>query len=630
MLEPGSTVGALVTQVAERLHSDQRIEAGRLAASWLSIHTDTTIEVADDAKAIEVLTILLHWLLENDGYEEAAQLLWGENLFTSKPESAQRVWKAFEEHNFILLMGAASMSKSYSMGVRLMLEWIRDPEYTSVRVLGPSENHLEDNLFTHLVTLHRMSSIPLPGDIGKLFIGADTRARKGAISGLVIPLGKKAAGRIQGSKRVNRKTPHPKFGIQTRQFIFLDEIANIPIGVWKDIDNILASSQGDSNLKVIGAFNPTDIHDEVGLRVEPPGGWGAFDPDTDVDWVSTRGWRVVRLDAARCENVVAKKTIFPGLQTIEGFEMLIRNAGGIDSPGYWSMARGCFPPSGVPMSIIPPGMLVNIVAEPIWLERPTPVGAVDLAFLGGDVAIFAKGSFGLATGFRFPPSVEHPEGRVQMFKSLKTNRVLARNIVFLEALLKLPKGETVTIKNEIIRLARSFSIRPDWLCVDKTGAGQGTFDLLRFEFGEVIGVNYSDGASETRIFTEDHAPACELYERAQTELWFALRKFIEFDYCKHSVAVSTSELHPQLTNRRYRAGKRAKAEPKNEYQSRSQGKSPDEADAFTLLIHAVRKASGFIPGMSPENSSETRDDGLDDGPDDGFGYSDITNRQEYL
>lgn len=630
MFAPGSEVGSLVTEMAERLHTDRRIEAGQLAALWLTKTTGTPVRVETDAQAIEVLTIILHWLLENNGYEESAQLLWGETLFSSKPESAQRVWKAFEEFNFILLMGAASMSKSYSMGVRLFLEWVRDPEYTSVRVLGPSENHLEDNLFTHLVTLHRMSSIPLPGDIGKLFIGADTRARKGAISGVVIPIGKKAAGRIQGSKRVNRKVPHPVFGIQTRQFIFLDEIANIPTGVWSDIDNILASSQGDSNLKVIGAFNPKNIHDEVGLRVEPPTGWANFDPDTDVDWVSTRGWRVVRLDAARSENVVAKRTIYPGLQTIEGYEMLIRNAGGTDSPGYWSMARGCFPPSGVPMSVIPPGLLVNIRAEPIWLDRPTPCGAVDLAFLGGDVAVFAKGSFGMATGFLYPPSLEHPEGRKVMFKHTKTGRVLPKNVVYLEALLKLPKGETVAIKNEIIRLARSFSIRPDWLCVDKTGAGQGTFDLLRFEFGEVIGVNYSDGASETRIFTEDHAPACELYERAQTELWFALRKFIEFEYCKISVAVESDELFPQLTNRRYRAGKRAKVEPKGDYEARNQNHSPDAADAFTLLIHGVRRASGFVPGMSPENSSDTRYDEGGDQFEDESPRVDITNRTEYL
>src|SRR6185295_18708034 len=188
------SVALLVSTVAKLLHSDQYIEAGQKVADWVASQSDSAPSIIDDRqKATEVLTLLLHWLLDENGYEEAAELLWGDELFSPKPESAQRVWRAFEQANFILLMGGASMSKSYSMGVRLMLEWIRDPEYTNVKVLGPSEQHLEDNLFTHLVTLHRQSTIPLPGSVGKLFIGIDTRARKGAITGVVIPLGKKAA-----------------------------------------------------------------------------------------------------------------------------------------------------------------------------------------------------------------------------------------------------------------------------------------------------------------------------------------------------------------------------------------------------------------------------------------------------
>lgn len=629
MLPADSPVKSLVTEVAALLHSDRYIDGAVKAARWLSSNSGVAIHVENKKDADEILTLLLHWLLENDGYEEAADLLWGETLFSSKPESAQRVWKAFEQHNFILLMGAASMSKSYSMGVRLFLEWVRDPEYTNVKVLGPSEQHLEDNLFTHLVTLHRQSSIPLPGDIGKLFIGVDTRARKGSISGVIIPLGKKAAGRIQGSKRVARKKPHPKFGALSRMFIFLDEIANIPIGVWKDIDNVIASSQGDDGLKIIGAFNPTDINDEVGKRTEPPDGWNQFDPEKDLDWTSTRGWRVVRLDAARCENVVQKKVVFPGLQTLDGFNKLIENAGGIDSPGYWSMARGCFPPSGVAMSVIPAGLLVNIKAEIIWFERPTPCGGVDLAFLGGDTAVFAKGLFGLATGVRYLPSLEHPEGRTVMFKNKKGTSA-PRNVLLLESLLKLPKGDTVAIKTEVIRVARAASIAPHWLCVDRTGNGQGVFDLLRFEFGEVIGVGYSEGASDTRIMTEDHATAKELYERMQTELWFATRKFMEFKYLFFAPGIEMDELGPQLTNRRYIAAKRAKVEAKDAYQARCQGKSPDEADGVTLIVHAVRKAAGFVPGMSPENSSEFRAGVTDEDEDFSTVRIDVTNRFEDL
>ncbi len=51
---------------------------------------------------------------------------------------------------------------------------------------------------------------------------------------------------------------------------------------------------------------------------------------------------------------------------------------------------------------------------------------------------------------------------------------------------------------------------------------------------------------------------------------------------------------------------------------------------MTLLVHCVRRASGFVPGMSPENSSEFRA-GLDEDEDDVSDVRiDVTNRWEDL
>lgn len=620
MLPENSLQKKLVNVVSRQLHAGTYFEAAKSVAEWVGQIAGTAAPPANTkAQADEILGILLHWLLDNDGYEEAAQLLWGPTQFDPRPDSTQRVWGAFENYNYILLMGAGSMSKSYSMGVRLFLEWIRDPQYTTIKVLGPSEQHLEDNLFTHLVALHKGSTIPLPGQIGKLFIGLDSRERKSSITGVVVPLGKKAAGRLQGVKRIPRKKEHAKFGKLSRMFVFLDEIANIPKGIWRDVDNIITNASGDG-LKIIGAFNPTDQQDEVGVRTEPPTGWPMFDPENDHEWTSTRGWRVIRLDAARCENVVQKKVIFPGLQTAEGFSMLIKNSGGIGSPGYWSMGRGCFPPTGAVMSLIPSGLLADFKADFVWVDRPEPCGAADLAFLGGDTAVFVKGSCGLASGVKFLPSLMHPAGQTVMFhnhKGQKTPRYVAQA----EVLLRLPKGDSVAIKNEIIRIARLFSIKPEWLCVDKTGAGQGVFDILRYEYGEIVGVNFGEGASEARIMVEDLDVPKILYDRVNSELWFALKKYIEFGFLKLSPSFPTEELFPQLTGRRFRmAGKKSLVEKKNEYESRNNSRSPDEADALCLFVHCVRKASGVIPGMTAEYSSADIDDDRSDA------RVDITNR----
>lgn len=630
MIPADSVQKILIDLVAEKLHSDKYFEAAKLVSVYVGKQTGSSpAVVSTKAQADELLTGLLHWCLNNDGYAEAAQLLWGPLLFDTRPDSAQRVWRAFEQHNFILLMGGSSQSKSYSMGVRLMLEWIRDPEYTTVKVLGPSENHLEDNLFSHLVTLHTGSSIPLPGHIGKLFIGLDARSRKSSISGVVIPVGRKSAGRIQGAKRLPRKKVHVEFGRMSRMFIFLDEIANIPVGIWRDIDNIVASAQDDFGLKVIGAFNPSDREDEVGARTEPPKGWGMFDPDRDFGWTSVRGWFVVRLDPAHSENVVQKKTIYPGLQTWEGFQMLIKNAGGMDSPGYWSMGRGCFPPTGTILSIIPAGLLADIKAEFIWLDRPTNVGGVDLALEGGDSTIFVKGCFGLASGCKYPPSLLHPDGHTVMFKDSK-GRSAARYGILVESIFKLAKGDTPAMTLEVIRMAKLLKIAPEHLMLDRTGNGQGVYDLVRTNYG-CMGLNFSESASNTRIMVEDEDVAEQLYERAVTEVWFALRKYVEFGYLKLALGFETTDLYPQLTGRRYKPGLRSKVEEKPVYKNRSNGRSPDEADAVTLLLHGVRKASGFIAGMTPENATQADGVDYDDyGDSPGFGFTDLVNRFEEL
>lgn len=627
----------LTEQVTELLTAEKPFDAARLVGKFLNDSRvaagEKPMDVPCDTKpqAYTLLGILLQWLLDNDGFEEAALLLWGPTQFDPRPDSTRRVWRAFENHNNILLMGAGSMSKSFSMAIKLFLEWIRDPEHTTVKVLGPSEQHLEDNLFSHLVRLHKSSRIPLPGTVGKLFIGLDSRARKSSIIGVVIPLGKKAAGRLQGNKRDRRAKPHPKFGNMTRLFIFLDEIANIPGGIWRDIENLLSNTNGDG-LKIVGAFNPTDQNDAVGQRCEPTFGWPSFDADEHFEWKSTRGWFVVRLDAKYCENVVAKQVLYDGLQTYEGYNLIIQSSGGLDSPGYWAMARGCFPPMGTVMSIIAPGLLDKWKAEPIWYDRPRPCAGVDLALEGGDSAQFAKGLFGQASGVKLPPTVSKPEGETIHFKDAR-GRLRPRYILFLEAIFPLPKAETVAMTDEVMRVGRAAMIEPEWCCVDRTGNGAGVHDLLKHNWGGggCQGVNFSESAVEAKIMVEDSGTAYELYDRIQSELWFAVRKFIEFGYFYCSPALDTTELVPQLTGRLFRmSGKKSKVESKPDYKSRNGNKSPDKADGVSLLLNGVRRTSGFIPGMAPDNSSEPDLGDEDDYRGRSGDLTDVTNRFDDL
>lgn len=610
MLYPGPRK-QMASEVTCLVHREKWTEAAQCYLDF----TKTPAKAKEDPGWCQnILLALFHWLLNNGGMEEAAQLIWSEKLFNPKPRASQDVWKLFDEAAFGLLMGAGSMSKSYTMAVRLFLEWVRDPEWTTVSVIGPNEDHLQRNLFSHLVSLHAGARLPMPGDVGDLFIGASRRDRRFSISGVVIPIGQnKKAGRLQGQKRYPRTTLHPIFGALSRLFVFFDEVENIPTGIWSDVDNLMSNvtDEEQGGLKIFGAFNPSNRDGPVGKRCEPVFGWDSFDPDKHFRWTSTRDWEVLRLDALHSENVIEGRTVYPGLQTKAGMDRIVRNSGGMNSPGYWTFVRACFPPTGVEMSIIPSGMLKGKRGEFFWLEDPTPVGSCDLALEGGAAAVFCEGKWGLASGYKVTPSLEYPEGREIMFKDAK-GHVVPRYALQLSKMEVLPKGDTVVMTDQIKGRCRSAKIKPEWFVLDRTGNGKGVFDLLRNNWsGAVIGLNYSESASDKRILVEDLLTAKEEYDRAASELWFALRKFLEFGYFLIDPGIDLEKLVPQLTTRLYRGqGKMSRVESKQDYIKRGNS-SPDEADAVTLLVHAARKASGVILSMTGGAEGEG---GVADGP----------------
>lgn len=591
----------MVQETTRLLHAEKLRDAAQCVSDFCQL--DLKLDSDNPAICHPPLQYLLHWCLDNGHPDLAAKLLWKPNLFNCEPQCSKDVWKLFDEASFGLLMGGASMSKSFSMAGRLFLEWIRDPAWTTVKVVGPSQDHLEQNLFSHLVSLHQSASLPMPGEVGDLFIGLNRRDRISSISGLIIPIGRtKKSGRLQGSKRRQRSEPHPIFGEQSRMFIFLDEIENIPGGVWADVDNVISNfdESGRGGLKIFGAYNPTNQNDEVGKRAEPQFGWSSFDLDKHFRWTSIRGWEVLRLDPEKSENVVAGRTIFPGLQTRQGLEKIARNAGGTSAPGYYSMGRGAYPPTGIEMTIIPSGMLLKLKGEFIWLHQPVAVGGCDLALEGGAAAIFTKGSFGMATGIKYPPSLEHPNGRIVMFKN-ERGHVVPRWGLLAEKQFVLPKGDTIKMKDAVIDLAKKSRIKPEYLCLDRTGVGSGVADLVKHEWSSSIhDINYSEGASETKIMAEEFFLASESYDRLDSELWFAFRSWAEFGYLLIHPQVEMSELSQQLTQRRFKTvGKKSKVEAKKDYKSRGFS-SPDEADSLTLLVHAARKGSGITMSMAGE------------------------------
>lgn len=590
---------ACAAKVAKLVHADQRAEACHAICNLLKQDFITKRAKPTLGEMNFVLSQYVRGIMEHGFLSEAAQILWTPSQFTPEPQSVKDIWNLFDTADMGLICGAASMGKSFSMGVRLLLEWIRDPEHTTVRLLGPSENHLEANLFSHIVSLHQHASIPLAGEVGGLFIGLTRRDQLSSIRGVIVPKGaNKKAGRLQGAKRRPRPVPHPVFGALSRMFIFLDEVENIARGIWADIDNIISNTEeSGQGFKLFGAYNPSDPYDEVSKRAEPPFGWANIDEDLHFKWKSTRGWTVLRLDGERCENVIQRKIIYPGLQTAGGLEKIAANAGGRNSGGYRTMGRGLYPAIGVEATVIPSGMLGKVRGEFIWFEEPVPVGATDLALEGGDEAVHTIGKWGLATGVKWPPSIDFPNGHTTLFKR-KDGSVSPRWGLQATQQFVLPKGETVAMKNSVMDMNRKSGTRPEYYGCDRTGHGAGVADLIRYEWSSLIhDVNYSESGSLEKLMSEDSKICKDMYDRTATELWFAMRMWFEFGYLLIHPSMDMAKLSAQLANRRFRMiGGRAKTESKKDFESRG-FTSPNDADSLSLLVHAARKGSGVILSM---------------------------------
>lgn len=617
-------VSNLTLQVAHQLH----VKGDRKAAADLILQLQgPTKQTTSEQEAENILITFRQWLLDQGRYADTATLLWPAATFTAEPQSVKLIWDAIKDSSQIMVMGCASAGKSFSIGVWLYLDWLRDPENTNVKVVGPSEDHLEKNLFSHLVTLHKTASIPSPGHCIRLGITLDLHKRDVGIYGVVVPIGKRAPAKLQGIKVKARAVPHPTLGNMTRLRVMLEEAEDIPVGIWEDVSNILSNTGDDADkagveqFKIFAAFNPKDQNGACGVRCEPINGWGHFDLDSSFRWKSRRGWEVVRLDGNQIENVVKGKVIYPGLQSKTGLERIIQNAGGVNTRGYYTFARGAFPRDGAELVIIPQVLLNDIFGEFQFVES-RPVAGVDIALEGEDNAIMTVGRYGLATGWRKRPTKDSPEGDIVHFLS-EDGRRMQKNVIQVDQQFRLPKAETLTMARRIRETCENAGVDPEWCCVDRTVNGAGVHDYLKATWGAVWGINPSFSASDIKILAEDTETPNDLYERLVTELWYAMRKFIEHNLVKLSPTIPTERLFHELTTRQFNTSARGKivVEPKSAYKSRG-NRSPDYADSLALLLHGVRLAVGGPVGTADNTTPE--------GPNSFKGRTDVSNKFQYL
>jgi hypothetical protein len=153
---------------------------------------DPTVKTPDQAKAW--IWFLIKRLLDTERYGAAGVLLWGEALFNAGPRAVQQLLHTVRGTQNLIVLGAAAMGKTYTLICYVLLDWIRDPEHTEVKVISTTGGHAKSQSFSTLQRLYKAAIIPLPGLSMDGFVGLDPKDRHSAITLVAIPQGEDGRG----------------------------------------------------------------------------------------------------------------------------------------------------------------------------------------------------------------------------------------------------------------------------------------------------------------------------------------------------------------------------------------------------------------------------------------------------
>ena len=539
---------------------------------------DTTVQTPDQAKTW--IWFLIKRLLDTERYGLAGLVLWGPALWNPQPRAVQQLLHAARSTQNLIVLGGAALGKTYTLICYMLLDWIRDPEHTEIKVISTTGGHAKSQSFSTLQRLYKASIIPLPGLSMDGMVGLDPKDRHSAITLVAIPQGEDGRGVLQGFHPMPRTKPHPIFGSMSRVRALLDEAEEIPSGVWEGVSNLLASAWGAEAVKVMCCTNPRDVTSKLAQLAEPTNGWTTINLDSDKRWVSSERWEVLRLDGSDCENVMERKLVFPGFLTWDGFQKFALEMGG-QSPKYLTFGRGMYPLTALQNTLIPYSLLEEVIGQYMFTGRTIGCAGIDLASDGGDRIVIFVGRYGNAIGF------QPVNGKPTLWQK-------PRYVVQCDQYFEMPPEKTIALATSIELKLKALNIHPEWTTCDRTGMGTGAHDVLMEQWsGSVRGVVWGAESGNRKVLADDHDMAIEVYDGVATEMYARVRKYLEFGFMAFHPQIQTQGLFKELSGRRYQpapkgpSGKpRIRLEPKKEFKKRL-GWSPDIADSMVMMIHGA-------------------------------------------
>lgn len=518
-------------------------------------------------------------------FKRFVSIIWGrpecKRKFLWNPY-AERMLDGARKHKFLGISGHASSGKTEFGGIWALANFFIKPLKTKVFVTSTSLEESRMRIWGVIEAywneaeefFKAYGSNNMPGKLvsskGKI-LGVDLQTRKvNSLTGVAL---------IAGGKGQD-KDASTKIGFKAERVILIgDELPLLTHKLYEAADSNLFANP---DFQMIGIGNLTSIFDPFGVFAEPAAGWDSITEDM-LGWETKRGY-CIRFNGEHSPNVVAGKELYPGLLTLEKLDEYKRKLGE-RSPGYYRMIKSFPCPTGqVDYIYSEPELVKNMAAQKgtPWLERPTPLAFLDPAFShGGDRAAAAFGLFG---------KVQHPVTRSTYYVLEKTetidlmikvearHKTLDRNQQLAEMYKKECEARGVAVMNR---------------GVDSTGGGDPFATVLALTMGQgVLSVSFAGAASEKAVSATDRRTGKERFKNRVSELWYIGKEFLVSNQIRGLDAVTMQE----LCARTYKEiGDKVKVESKDDMKERTNGRSPDFADAWVGLIEVARQRFGFTP-----------------------------------
>lgn len=499
--------------------------------------------------------------------------------FTWNP-NAVAILDKYEEYNFLGVAGSASSGKSEVGAVIGILEWLIDPFNTKVfftsttlndsrgRIWGVVEEYWKE-LIKFFVTERN-----LPGKLvsSQGVIRAVEKGRPNSLAGLALIAGDKSQEKDSTTK-IGFKAPRVR--------LIADELPLLSEGLYNAAKGNLFSNP---DFKMMGIGNPASYYDPFGIFTEPKEGWNSID-ENSFGWETKLGY-CIRFDGTKGPNVIAGRTIWKGLLTLEKVTDYIRTLGE-NSAEFWRMVRGFWSPTGLSNSIHSEQEIIAHGANKPSVSVVQVLGK--LSFL--DVA-FTQGGDRCVACF----------GRVieeQVFDESNRATGTHKALEFTEAvdlMLKVDaKHETKDVSEQLSELylqaCEARGVPLEYRGLDATGGGIPFASLLNIKMGRgFVQVSFAGNASDKPISNTDRRTGEERFTNRVSELWWVFKEYIRGNQIRGLEPTSIKE----LCARNYVfKGEKIQVETKRDMKKRI-AYSPDFADGCVGLLEVARLKFSFV------------------------------------